>query len=325
MSPTQAEEVHFTNSFNTPSEAYAPPILSSSDAPTAGRPYVYILPTLDRTRIKIGRSIDPLDRISGLLNVYPEIDIARAVIVGVDTHRIETVLHTIFESRRQKLPNRLDGYTEWFNGDFIDEVIELCHHVASYRGVSYWITPNVETHLQTYRERNPLAGLRSPRLTRAQSQARQIEISRQMADIAIESAVQFIEVLMEREFDGLVCHQGRYYLVRTVCRREEPECWNEVATMPVSAWGQRLLRAGEVSIHVDGGSCCFRFLKTPVFKAQDDLHGIETYRLAQGPVEIEQLETASSLPDAAAFTVVWDHLSNLDMVESSEPDQLGCK
>lgn len=274
MSHTQAEQVHFSNSSQTTSAGDAPSILSSSGAPTVGLNHLYAIPMKDRTRIKIGRSIDPLDRIAGLRPIYPEMDLSRAVIVGVDSHRIETVLHTIFESRRQKLPNRLDGYTEWFNGDFIDEVIELCLHVAHYRGVHYPIIRNVEAHLQEYCERNPLAGLRSPRLTRAQSEARKIEISRQMADLAIETALQFIEVLMEKEFDGLVRHGDQYYLVRSVLRQEEPEYWNENATMPVSAWDQRLLRAAEVSIHVDGGTCCFRFLKTPTFYALDDQRGI---------------------------------------------------
>ena len=308
-----------------PHTADIPFSLKSTLSLPVGRPYLYLLPIQDRTRIKIGRSIDPLDRIAGFQNIYPEIDLTRAVIIAVDSHRIETVLHTIFESRRQKLSSRRDGYTEWFNGDFIDEVIELCQHVAYYRGVDYQIIPNVETHLQEYRQRNPLAGLRQPRLTRAQSQARQIEIRRQMADLAIESALQFIEVLMEKDFDGLVRHGDRYYLVRTVLRQDEPEYWNDDATTLISAWDQRLLRAAEVSIRVDGGSCCFRFTKTPTFNPLGDQHGIETYQLTQGPVEIEQPDTVSSLPDAEAFKIVWEHLLNLDMLESSEPDQRGCK
>ncbi len=321
MSHTQAEQVYFSNSSQTESAAYAPSILSSSAAPTIGRPYVYIIPKQDRTQEKIGRSIDPLGRIAGLLPLNPEMDLSRAVIIGVDSHRIETVLHTVFESRRQKLPHRRDGYTEWFNGDFIDEVIELCQHVARCRGVHYPIFRNVDMHMQEYCKRNPFAGLRSPRLTRAQSEARKAEISRQMADLAIETALQFIEVLMEKEFDGLVRHRDQYYLVRSVLRQEEPEYWNENAMTPVSAWDQRLLRAAEVSIHVDGGTCCFRFVKTPTFYALDDQRGIVTYRLGQGPAEVEQPEASNALPDAVAFRVIWEHLATFDMVESPDADR----
>jgi len=325
MDHTQVEAHNLSDPSTLSIPANSLPVSPSVDAPVVGQPYVYVLPTKDRCSLKIGRSIDPLERIAGLVNVYPDVDLSRSIIICVDSHRIESVLHTTFESRRQKLPHRADGYTEWFTGDFVDEVVDFCQRIAHHRGGQYRIIKNVELHLQAYRQRNPLAGLRSPRLTRAQSQARQIEISRQMADLAIESALQFIEVLAEKEFDGLVRHGGQYYLVRTVYRQDEPEYWNEDATIPVSAWDQRLLCVAEVAIRVGGGSCCFRFLKSPTFNMLDDQHGIVTYRLAQGPVAIEQSESVGSLPDEDAFKVIWEHLENLDMVESSEPDQLGCK
>ena len=307
-----------------PSASHLPASIQST-AIDAGRPYVYVLPRKDFSGVKIGRSIDPLERIAGLLNIYPEIDLSRAVILSVDSLRIESVLHTVFESRREKLPVRKDGYTEWFNGDFVDEVVDFCQRIAQHRGRRIEIITDIERHLQEYRRRNLLAGTRAPRLTREQAQARRIATHREMNDLASESAVRFIEALSEKAFDGVVIHREQYFLVRTVHRQTEPECWLQSAMTPISDWSRKFVQAAQVSIHVDGGTCRFNFVKTPTFEAQDDRHGIEIYRLSQSPVEADPSPDSLPMPDSRAFEVVWDHLATFEVLDSAEVDHVVSK
>ena len=292
------------------------------DMPVVGQQYVYILATHNRERIKIGRSIDPLDRITGLMTIYPELDLARSAILSVDSHRIENVVHNVFSDRREPLPSRMDGYTEWFIGDFAEEVIEFCHHISRHRGSQYHVISNVDVLLDNYRLRNPMAGSPAHRLTAAQLLVRQIDTNRRLRELASEHALQFIEVLTENDFNGLVCYGDQYHLVRSVRRHDEPECWSSASTgvVSVSDWGKRLAQVADVSIHIDGGSCCFRFIKAPIFKALDDQHGIEIYRLTEGP------HGASSAgpqdwPDAPAFEILWDHLAKLEILEGFASDQ----
>ena len=262
------------------------PLVSESFSPTQlpiGCPYVYILPNVERTRYKIGRSIDPLGRITGFLSEHPEIDLKRAVIVKVDTLRIETILHLVYSFCRQPLPVKSDGSREWFEGDLVDEVVDLCHHLARFRKTTYTVIRDIESLIQSYRQANPLAGTRIPRLSQAERQTRMPMILDCLTEEAAEQAMALVESLAEREFDEIICRSGQYYLVRTVDRAEEPECWSAENRSRSSAWGRHLAEASEISAKLDGTSVKFHLLNPPVFEQLNDQQGRESFKITEGP------------------------------------------
>jgi len=289
------------------------PVSLSPALPPIGQPYVYVLPTDDYQRIKIGRSRDPLDRIAGLVNIYPEIELARSVIIGVDSQSIEPVLHVIFGLRRWKLTPRRDGYTEWFRGDFADEVVDLCHTIADYRGCRYPVFHNVGALLQAYREVNPFAGMRLPRATRAEREASRLIVNQRLSKLAIEHARNFIEVLGERTFDRVIRQGETYFLVRNICRVAEPECWEAGNDSRGSAWSRRLLQAAQANIRVGSSVCLFRFLKAPSVELFNERQGREIYRICEGPSVADQPVDALLLPDQRAFRFFWRALSHLEI------------
>jgi hypothetical protein len=104
--------------------------------------------------------------------LYPEIDMTRSVIVAVDDHRVEKALHTAFGKRRQSLGGRKDGHTEWFQGDFLDEALSLVRVIAAHRETTYPEFRNVDVLLRDYLARNPNAGQRPPRRSKAERMER---------------------------------------------------------------------------------------------------------------------------------------------------------
>ena len=297
-----APAVPATNVFSLPCQ---PPVLEP------GRPYVYVLPRKDRTSSKIGRSFDPFGRIAGLQYVNPEIDLARSVIIGVDSPRIEPILHAIFSARRQKRVPRCDGYTEWFEGDIAEEVVELCRCIAYYRRCDYPVFRNLEAMMAAYREANPCAGLRLPRETKAERDASRLITDQHLNKLAIEHAKKFIEILSERVFDGVIRQGDQYSIVRTINRKTEPECWKENSGPCGSDWSHRLLQAAQVTLRDRDSFCCFRLVKSPTVELLSDQQGREIYRVCEGPAVAIRPVDAPLLPDQRASRFLWKALKHL--------------
>lgn len=291
-------------------------------SPLVGVNHVYVLPTFDLTRLKIGRSIDPLDRIAALARLYPEIDLARSVIVEVDTHQIETVLHAIFGQRREIRPIRSDGYTEWFRGDFLDEALALLDTIAAHRGVRYCVIRNVDGLLANYLAMHPNAGRRAPRLSATERSARVEEAKAHMREAAIAHGQHVGDRISESGFDSIVRCGGHAYLARTVSRELAPECWDRKAGHHGSIWGQRFAEASMADIEVDGASCLFHMLNPPIFGAMDETEGREYFRISQDR-PVSACDGSSDLFSPAAFAELWRVLDELPVVElpGEWPDQ----
>lgn len=288
--------------------------LSKKHLPIVGHHHVYFLPTLDNAEVKIGYSADPLDRIADLVNVYRNIDLSRAVILNVDTRRVETILHSVFGMRREPLEKRADGYTEWFKGDLLDEAVTFAQQVAHHRGVEYPVFDNVDRLLQEYRIQNPHAGERAPRLTRAEQEARAENAPHLLREAILVRTLEFINALYEGDFDAIVLHGGHAYLTRTVYRQQEPECWAHAG----SHWGRRLAQQALVSVCVDGGSCTFHLLSFASFVPLDDSYGHEYFRISQlRPGASDNRVGLPSLTDVA-FEELWNALEHLPVVDAGD-------
>lgn len=290
--------------------------------PVTGTNHVYLLPTSDCTLLKIGRSIDPLDRIAGLARIYPEIDLARAVIVAVDSHRIETVLHTIFGLRREIRPIRTDGYTEWFSGDCLNEALNVLNTIASHRGAEYRIIRNVDSLLNDYLTQHPNAGQRAPRLTNAERSARAEQAKVRMREAAIEHAQCLCDRIAESDFDSLVRCGGEAYLARTVLKCDAPECWCPQTGYRGSIWGKRFAESSMANLEVDGAKCLFHMLNPPIFGALDEAQGREYFQICQERPVSDVIST-SDLFSPAAFAELWRVLDELPVIEmpGEWPDQ----
>lgn len=285
----------------------------TSFLPTAEH-YVYILPLQDGSRLKIGRSVDPLDRITGLMNIYPDIDLSRAAILAVDTPRIETVLHSVFEPRRLTLPERTDGYTEWFSGNFVDEALAFAQQVAVQRGIEYPVYRQVDTLLQAYRTCHPHAGQRAPRLTKHERQARLPVIEARLREMIIEQTHRFLDVLWERPFDHIVRFEGRSFLARGVWRGEEPECWHPDRGARGSDWGQQLAQKARITARVDDSSALFGLIGHPIFAATTDQEGREYFEVCKATSLPSDSTHGRELPDAVAFAILKDAIRDLPVI-----------
>jgi hypothetical protein len=292
------------------------PFAPESTLPITGQPHVYILPTHQHDQLKIGRSIDPLGRIAGLTNIYPNIDLTRAVILGVDSHRIETVLHTVFGCRRIIQKQRVDGYTEWFRGDFVEEALALAQKVAQHRGTDYRVFGNVAHLLQTYRTQYPNAGQRTPRRSKAERSARAPFIESRLQEAILDHTQRFIDTLCsEREFDAIVHYAGNAYLARTVYLSDEPECWLGHGGFSRSVWGNQLARLAQINVQVEGGSCSLHLINPPIFSRLDGERGREYFRISERHPNSAALgKNPPSLTDPA-FAELWRALDHLPKVE----------
>lgn len=283
--------------------------------PVVGQMHIYVLPTEDRTHLKIGRSIDPIDRIAALINLYPDIDLSRSVILEVDSHRVETVLHTIFSLRRAPLNKRSDGHTEWFAGDFCDEVLELAQRVAQHRGVEYPVFRNVDRMLQEYRSKNPNAGKRAPRLTQIEHKTRTPLIEARLSEAVRERTQRVIDAMIDGGIDAITEHDGSSYLSRFVFRSQEPECWRQDGGHRSSDWGRQLAELAYIQAEVDGGSCAFRLFKPPVFIPLNRDQGCEYFRISEA--RPNSLGNASAPPCVTdvAVSEMWIALDHLQKIE----------
>lgn len=282
--------------------------------PVTGADHVYVLPTFEGTRIKIGRSVAPLERIAGLTRVYPEINLSRAVIAEVDSPRIETALHAIFDQRREARPDRSDGYTEWFVGDFVEEALSALDNIAAHRGSKFRLFRNVDGLMADYLARNPNAGQRAPRLTPAERKARAEQAWDLMREAAVKHAQELGDRIAESGFDNVVRCAGYVYLARTVSREQAPECWHPNTGHRASIWGRQFAEAGLADIEVAGGHALFRLIEAPIFGASDETHGREYFRICR-----DRSETDSGGPIAAitkpAFDELWLALEHLPLVD----------
>lgn len=291
-------------------------------SPVIGTNHVYVLPTFDLSRLKIGRSIDPLDRIAGLARLYPEIDLSRSVIVAVDSPRIETALHAIFDQRREARPVRDDGYTEWFAGDFLDEALDMLDVIAAQRGNDYRVFRNVDALIADHLTSNPNPTQRAPRLSAAERSARAAEAWDLMREAAIEHAQALCDRIIESGFDSVVRCSGHNYLARTVTPVDAPECWHSETGYRGSVWGRQFSEASMADINVAAGRCLFHMIDPPVFGAMDATQGREYFRICKdrpvmngnGPLD------AISGP---AFAELWRVLDELPVIElpGEWPDQ----
>lgn len=282
--------------------------------------HVYILPTHDRSRAKIGRTRNgaPLDRITTLACTYPEIDLSGAVIVEVDTHKIEQVLHIAFGPRRERQGRRRDGFSEWFLGDIIEEALTFLQAVAGRRGTEYPVIRNVEALIQAHRARNPQIEVRAARLTHAEQEQRAAAAEAALRNGALAGAMAVIHRLEERQLETVVTYDNRRYLSRIVRRETEPECWSTEGADRVSAWGQALVALADVAVTVEGGSGRWRFLDLPEFMAIDATHGREYYRIPESAGDAN--DDADPLLDRAARRALEEAIAHLPvMVATSDP------
>jgi len=286
--------------------------------PEVGQESLYLLPTKDRTHLKIGRSTNPLNRIAGLLNIYETIDLSRSVILSVDSNRIETVLHSVFGHRRAPLEERADGYTEWFKGDFLDEAVAFAQQVAYLRGVEFPVFSNVDRLLQEYRAQNPHAGERAPRLTRAERQARAENVPHLLREAIHDRTLEFINALYEGDFDAVVSHAGHAYLTRTVYRQQEPECWVQTGAHAGSHWGRQLAERARVGVHVDGGSCSFHLLSFSSFVPLDEAHGHEYFRISELRPPVSSDRAGVPYLTDAAFDELWNAIEHLPVIDAGD-------
>lgn len=293
------------------------PTLVPQAVPTRGQPHVYLLPTQDRTRLKIGRSIDPVERIAELCRVYPDIDVARAVILAVDAKIVETILHDTFEPYRLRLAGRRDGYTEWFVGDFVDEVTDFCQHIAHHRQARYGVIRDVPALLQAHfsqrqAERAALPVPTKKAIPRVPPAC--------LAELATYQARQFVQTLQEQVFDEIVIQNHAYFLVRTVRRNEEPECWRPTPWRQASDWGLKLLRSGMIHGRIDGAAFVTQLIQIPSFRQQNSEWGQEYYRLERGPDAIPEPKAHDpAVALDAAFAILWDALAHLPRRELPLP------
>lgn len=282
--------------------------------------HVYILPTHDRSSAKIGRTRNgaPLDRITTLACTYPEIDLSSAVIVEVDTHRIEQVLHIAFGPRRARQGRRRDGFSEWFQGDIVEEALTFLETVAARRGTEYRVMHNVDALVQEHRARNPHIGVRAARLTHAEQEQRAVAAEAALRNAALAGAMAVVHRLEERQFEAVVTYDNRRYLSRIVRRETEPECWSTEGADCISAWGQALVTLADVAVTVEGGSGRWRFLDLPEFVAIDATHGHEYYRIPESAGDPN--DGADPLLDRAARQALEEAIAHLPVtVAASDP------
>lgn len=278
--------------------------------PVRGQPHVYLLATKDRTRLKIGRSIDPLERIAELCRVYPEVDLSRSVILAVDAKIVEKILHDVFQPYRLALSPRRDGSTEWFVGDFADEVVDFSLRIARHRETNYSVIRNLPILLQEHFSQRQTTEITKPAPAKRDSRLSAQSVC--LTEFATYQAHQFVKTLQERQFDEIVVQNKGYFLVRMVRRTDEPECWQPTPWPHASDWGLKLLRSATIKGWADGASFFAQLIQIPSFRRHNSEWGQEYYRLERGPEPIAQ--PAVGAPPAVldpAFAILWEALAHL--------------
>lgn len=209
--------------------------------------YVYFLFDPTTNLAKIGHSTTPGSRISHLSSSHPGIDLSRSVLLEADTRALEFVLHAVFSDSRRSLAVYADGYTEWFDAAVFDEALSFAKYVGKVRGKEYRITQDLTTLVEAHRRdtaakwvRGATEGAVTERLTPAAAIAL-------LADLAAERAEHCLEILSERDLDGLVTDGSRWAIERTTQRDREPELWSAARFEP-ARWSSKLWAASTVAI-----------------------------------------------------------------------------
>lgn len=289
--------------------APAPTATAASPLLLSGAPYLYILPTLDRTRLKLGRTITDFNRIVALTYRYPEIDLRRSVMIGVDDGSLEYVLHHVFGLRRTPLAGRQDGHTEWFAGDFVEEVLEFIERIGEVRGKTYPVYRDLDVLIRAHRARCPQAGVRPPREDSTARQARAARDAEQLLAQVLEQTEQAIARIVSFGFDTLVRGERHCYLARTVHRGSEPDAWDMAWPREATFRSRDLVAVAQISVTVGTSSCTFSLLDTPFCTVLNDQRAYETFRISQGPEE--RLIADAPNPVDAAFAWLWSALAPL--------------
>lgn len=294
-----------------------------------GHHHVYVMSTRDRSKSKIGRSAtgEPCDRVRAMAQTYPDIDLARSVIIEVDSHRIETLLHIAFDPRRIRHPRGGDGSTEWFQGDVVDEVLQFLDTVAERRGTRYRVTRNLDQLIRKQRHRDGGLCIRTPRPSK-QERAEQSALELQaLRDGLHERALLIASKLAERAFDAVVHFGADRYLCRTVLRASEPECWHSADRFRVTVWGRDLLDLADVALRAGESSGHWRFLQQTAFVPAGPDAGQEYYRIksSSGDAVGNLLDRVYPSPflDDEAWMIIEAAIADLPtVVASSDPGQL---
>lgn len=283
----------------------------------AGGQSVYFLATLDRSQVKIGRSVAPLRRIHGLRCLYPDIDLTRSAIVAVDDHRLEKVLHTAFGKRRQTRSGKKDGHTEWFKGDIVEQAVALAHVIATHRETRYPEFRGVDRLVADYLKRNPEVAQRTQRLSKAERLTKTMNAEAQLVERVLSRTQEFIDLLDERVFDAVVHRDGQTYLARMVHRDAEPECWLPDGAHRMSDWGRRLCGLGLINEKIDGTSCLFYLLDCASFVPQGLMSGIEYYRIPKSAPRTETDHCGISAVSSEASAELWEAIKSLPVKDAS--------
>lgn len=288
--------------------APAPTDVASSPFVPSGTPHLYILATQDRSRLKLGRTQSDFNRIVSLCYRYPEIDLSRSVMIGVDDASLETVLHNVFGLRRTPLPGGGDGHTEWFTGDFVEEVLDFIARIGEVRGKTYPVVRNLDALVQAQRARCP-KGPRPPREDKDVRQTRAAQEAEALHNQVLEATEQAIARLASFGFDTVVRGERHCYLARSVLREAEPDAWEMAWPREATFKSRELVDAGRINVTVGASSCTFSLLDTPYCTVLSEQRAHETFRIGQGPDE--RLLADEPNPIDAAFARLWSTLAHL--------------
>ena len=306
---------HVTSSLSAPVEMGL-----TQETPVAVRPYLYALVKADQSQLKIGRSTNPLERISYLKGIYPEIDLSESLLIAVDDPRIEKVLHTIFEARGVTLPEKKEGYTEWFDGDIRDDLIVVCQLIARHRRCKYPVLRGLDSVIEDYQQRANNFRKRQQVLNAAGREKKRRQEQREMCRQAVEKTQTFLDILDEHPIDGVHQDGECFQLVRTVSSAEEPECWSAKSPLWASAWSNRLHSAGKVKVSAGESFGFFLIVLTASFEALDDDFGQETIELTQSPQSGARSGHRIVLPRRLAFRAIRKTLAGLPVIDRNSRD-----
>ncbi len=280
--------------------------------------FVYLLALANPDRYKIGRSANPRERITFLKGIYSEIDLSRSMILRVDSRRIESVLHAVFETRGQEMPEKTDGYTEWFSGDIAEEVIDFCQRIAHHRGCQYQVKRGLEAAIEDYRRRSSAIRPERQCLNRMEKIEQSRRDEREICRRSVAQTRTFLDFLAERRLDCVLRDGDQYQLVRTVHRSAEPECWQHESGFWASLWSQRLHGVSLVSCVVGTGGGAFRLIDSVSFTALDDTTGMETIHLMWGPMAGRHSFHDVTLPRRLSLRMLWRELSSLPIQDKDQ-------
>ena len=248
-----------------------------------GLHHIYLLPSPNQNSLKMGRTDVPYVRIPQLKKTYPGIDLAQSVLIAVDTNQIETILKTVFKNRGRCVEHRLDGFTEWFDADIKEDVIDLCLRISEHRRFQYAVQRGLENTIGRHCGLPLPPGKRRYYTSRSERTLKEATVAGQLSRLAAQQAHCFTLRLQGQCF-RVVRDGSEYLIARPVFRSDEPECWQSDSPYWASTWSQEIRKYSLIRIHLDHGECFFRLIATSFFEAENDDVGRE-YLLVSLPPE----------------------------------------